>query len=194
MVNKYQRLANHLASLRTSPWVTTFAEVEAVMGEELPLSARKHRPWWANSGAESQSAAWMTVGWKTARVDLAAETVVFTRSAAARPAAAGAARREEQTAPPPAEDAEDAGGPANRGIPRERLRELMRPLREPAENAGPDDALEAVAALLEHADPAEQRVLETLSRVALAGQARRVADSLEIMEDLLVETATGGGN
>lgn len=167
MVNKYQRLANHLASLPTSPWVTTFAEVEAVMGEELPFSAREHRPWWANSGTHSQSAAWMAVGWKTARVDLAAETVEFHRS--------------------------DAVGAASGGIPRERLRELSRPFTEPAEDAGPDDTLEAVAALLEHADPAEQRVIETLSRVALVAQTRRVADSLEILEDLLVEYAPGGG-
>lgn len=190
MVNKYQRLANHLASLPTSPWVTTFAEVEAVMGEELPRSAREHRPWWGNSGADSQSAAWMTVGWKTARVDLAAETVVFTRSAASRSAAAGAARRQGPTASLPTVD---AVGAASRGIPRERLRELLRPFTEPAEDAGPDDALEAAAALLEHADPEERRVIETLSRVALVAQTRRVADSLEILEDLLVEYAPGGG-
>ena len=167
VINKYQRLANHLASLPTSPWVTTFAEVEAVMGEELPFSAREHRPWWANSGTHSQSAAWMAIGWKTARVDLAAETLEFHRS--------------------------DALGPASHGIPRERLRELMRPFEEPAEDAGPDDALEAVAALLEYADPGERRVIETLSRVALAGQVRRIADSLDILEDLLVETAGGEG-
>lgn len=190
MINKYQRLANYLASLSTSPWVTTFAEVEEVMGEALPHSAREHRAWWGNSGADGQSAAWMTVGWKTSRVDLAAETVVFTRSAAARSATAGDARRQERTASLPAED---AGGAASRGIPRERLRELMQPFAEPAEDAGPDDALEAAAALFEHADPEEQRVIETLSRVALVAQTRRVADSLEILEDLLVEYAPGGG-
>lgn len=167
MVNKYQRLANHLASLSTSPWKATFAEVEAVMGEALPFSAREHRPWWGNSSANSQSAAWMTVGWKTARVDLAAETVEFHRS--------------------------DAVGSSGRGVPPERLRELARAFAEPGEDAEPDDALYAVAALLEHADPAEQRVIETLSRVALAGQARRVADALENLEDLLVEYASGQG-
>ena len=190
MINKYQRLANYLASLSTSPWEATFSEVEAVMGEDLPLSAREHRPWWANSGTHSHAAAWMTVGWKTARVDLAAETVIFTRSAAARSTAAGVGRREEQTASLPTEDTRSA---ESRGIPRERLRELMRPFAEPAEDAGPDDALEAVAALLERADPEERRVIETLSRVAFVAQTRRIADSLEILEDLLVETAGGEG-
>lgn len=190
MINKYQRLTNHLASLPTSPWKATFAEVEAIMGEELPRSAREHRPWWANGGADSQSAAWMTVGWKTARVDLAAETVEFHRSIPVRPTAAEVTSRRERTASLPTED---PGGPASRGIPRERLRELARAFAEPAEDAGPDDALYAVAALLEHADPAEQRVLETLSRVALAGQARRVADGLENLEDLLVEYASDRG-
>lgn len=190
MINKYQRLANHLASLPTSPWKATFAEVEAVMGEDLPFSAREHRPWWGNSSANSQSAAWMTVGWKTARVDIAAETVEFHRSIPVRPTAAEVTSRRERTASLPTED---PGGPASRGIPRERLRELVRPFAEPAEDAGPDDALYAVAALLEHADPAEQRVIETLSRVALAGQARRVADGLENLEDLLVEYASDRG-
>lgn len=191
MINKYQRLANHLASLATSPWVTTFAEVEAIMGEELPFSAREHRPWWANSGTHSHATSWMRAGWKTAQVDLAAETVVFTRSAAARSAPAEVAGRHRRTEAPGEE--EDPGGPTSRGIPRERLRELVRPFAEPAEDAGPDDALYAVAALLEHADPAEQRVIETLSRVALAGQARRVADGLENLEDLLVEYASDRG-
>lgn len=189
MVNKYQRLANHLASLSTSPWKATFAEVEAVMGEALPFSAREHRPWWGNSSADGQSAAWMTVGWKTARVDLAAETVVFTRSAAARSATSDAEPRHRRTEAP----AEDPDGAASRGIPQERLRELARAFAEPGEDAEPDDALYAVAALLEHADPAEQRIIETLSRVALAGQARRVADALENLEDLLVEYASGRG-
>lgn len=190
MVNKYQRLANHLASLSTSPWKATFAELEAIMGEALPFSAREHRPWWGNSSANSQSAAWMTVGWKTARVDLAAETVEFHRSVPGLSAPAGAPRRQRPTASLPIEDAASA---ARRGIPRERLRELVRAFAEPAEDAEPDDALYAVAALLEHADPAEQRVIETLSRVALAGQARRVADALENLEDLLVEYASGQG-
>lgn len=176
MVNKYQRLANHLASLSTSPWVTTFAEVEEVMGDELPFSAREHRPWWANSDTHSHAAAWMQAGWKTAQVDLAAETVEFHRSVPGPSAAAGVVRREGPTASPPTVD---AGGAAKRGIPRERLRELMRPFAEPAEDADPDDALEAVAALLEHANPEEQRVIETLSRVALVAQTRRIADSLE---------------
>ena len=133
----------------------------------------------------------MTVGWKTSQVDLAAETVVFTRSAATRSDAGGVARHQVPTASPPTLD---TGGAASRGIPRERLRELMRPFAEPAEDAGPDDALEAVAALLEHADPEEQRVIETLSRVALVAQTRRVADSLDILEDLLEEYATSGGS
>ena len=69
----------------------------------------------------------------------------------------------------------------------------MRPFAEPAEDADLDDALNAVTALLEHADPAEQRVIEILSRVALVAQTRRVADALENIEDFLAETAAGGG-
>lgn len=70
----------------------------------------------------------------------------------------------------------------------------MRPFAEPAEDADLDHALKAVTALLEHADPAEQRVIDILSRVALVAQTRRVADALENIEDLLAETAAARGD
>ena len=48
MRGKYRRLYAHLCNLRSQEWRASFAEVETVLGFQLPLSARMHRPWWAN--------------------------------------------------------------------------------------------------------------------------------------------------
>ena len=78
---KYQRLYSHLCSLPDPEWKVSFADVEAVLGFELPDSARLYRPWWANqaSGGRSQAVAWMAAGWETAEVDVPGETLLFRR-------------------------------------------------------------------------------------------------------------------
>lgn len=62
--------------------VLTFAEIEQLIGEPLPDSARKHRPWWGNKDIDQarQCQAWMSVGWHVEKVDLAAQTVRFKKS------------------------------------------------------------------------------------------------------------------
>ncbi len=80
---KYQRLYTYLSSLQHQEWRTTFGEVEAVMGFELPPSARLHRPWWGNQrggNGHSHALAWSVAGWETAEVDMEAETLVFRRT------------------------------------------------------------------------------------------------------------------
>lgn len=92
---KYAPLYRHLLSLRPeTEWRAGFAEVERVLGFRLPDSARLHRPWWANSrrgSGHSHALAWQAAGWRTARVDLEAETLVFEREAEA-PAETGSIR------------------------------------------------------------------------------------------------------
>ena len=70
MRGKYRRLYAHLCGLRSREWSASFAEVEAVLGFQLPLSARMHRPWWANQSrgnGHSHALAWTTAGWETAQ-------------------------------------------------------------------------------------------------------------------------------
>lgn len=56
----------------------SFQDVEELIREDLPQSAREHRSWWANdSKSHTQSVAWMSAGWRVDDVDLAAEEVVF---------------------------------------------------------------------------------------------------------------------
>ena len=80
---KYQRLYTYLTSLQVSEWRTSFNEVEAVIGFELPPSARLHRPWWGNQrggNGHSHALAWSVAGWETAEVDMDTETLLFRRT------------------------------------------------------------------------------------------------------------------
>ena len=80
---KYRRLYTYLISLQVQEWRTSFDEVEAVIGFELPPSARLHRPWWRNQrggNGHSHALAWSVAGWETATVDMDAETLLFQRT------------------------------------------------------------------------------------------------------------------
>jgi len=58
----------------------TFNQIEEIIGEELPSSARQHRSWWANdSVGHVQSQQWLEVGWRVSSINMAEEIVIFTR-------------------------------------------------------------------------------------------------------------------
>ena len=79
---KYQRLYTHLCSLTIQEWRATFGEIESVIGFELPMSARLHRPWWSNQtggNGHSQALAWTAAGWETTEVDMDSETLLLRR-------------------------------------------------------------------------------------------------------------------
>ncbi len=79
---KYHRLYTYLHSLQIQEWRTSFREVEAIVGFELPASARVHRPWWGNQrrgNGHSHSLTWNVAGWETGEVDMEAETLLFRR-------------------------------------------------------------------------------------------------------------------
>ena len=65
-----------------SDWRASFAELEAILGFDLPVSARLYRSWWSNQkrgAGHNHALAWHAAGWKTRAVDLEAETLVFER-------------------------------------------------------------------------------------------------------------------
>ena len=79
---KYHKLYTHLSNLGMQEWNTSFNEIEAILGFELPASARLHRPWWgnqSNGNGHSQSLAWTLAGWETAHVNMDAETLLLRR-------------------------------------------------------------------------------------------------------------------
>jgi hypothetical protein len=57
----------------------TFQQIEAIIGDKLPESAHE-RSWWANdSVGHVQSQQWLEVGWRVSNINIAEETVIFTR-------------------------------------------------------------------------------------------------------------------
>lgn len=58
-----------------------FREIEKVIGESLPPSARSHSNWWANDSTNRrQSIAWLRAGWRVEAVDPGEGKVVFRRA------------------------------------------------------------------------------------------------------------------
>ncbi len=58
----------------------TFREIEEIIGEELPPSAREHRSWWANDPVgHVQSRQWLEVGWRVSTIAMTEGKIVFTR-------------------------------------------------------------------------------------------------------------------
>jgi hypothetical protein len=82
---KYEALRVALAAETADELVMSFGEIEALLGFALPSSARAYREWWANTGGTHvQATAWLRAGWRTTRVDLDLERVVFVRDNPAR--------------------------------------------------------------------------------------------------------------
>lgn len=76
--SKYQPLQDFLSRSARSPVTLTFAEIEAILANPLPASARTHRAWWSNrSKGALQAAAWIQAGYTVKTLDLAGEQVTF---------------------------------------------------------------------------------------------------------------------
>ena len=76
---KYQKLYAHLLSLSSKEWKASFADIEVIIGERLPASARRYRASWANDITQARARAWIAAGWETADVDMDAQTLLFRR-------------------------------------------------------------------------------------------------------------------
>jgi DNA-binding XRE family transcriptional regulator len=75
---KYRPLFDFLSGVRLDEISLTLSEIEALLGDALPASARTTRGWWSNREHGSlQAAAWMDAGYQVAELDLAAERVIF---------------------------------------------------------------------------------------------------------------------
>jgi len=57
--------------------VLPISEVEAIIGDNLPLNASRESEWWKNTKGRP----WVTVGWHVENVDLTNRTVTFIRVA-----------------------------------------------------------------------------------------------------------------
>lgn len=103
MRNKYAGLGAFLEAQRRAEVPMTFAEVERITQVPLPPSARRHRPWWSNNPHNSvMTRVWLDAGFKTERVDMAGEKLVFRRTAASH--AGGSTPPTAQSGPTPPGD------------------------------------------------------------------------------------------
>lgn len=84
-MSKYNLLGQWLGKQAGDLVPVSFEEIEDEdrIGVRLPLAARERRQWWGNEISRDsrhvQSRAWGNAGWKVAEVNLAAETVIFSR-------------------------------------------------------------------------------------------------------------------
>jgi hypothetical protein len=79
-MNKYDPLGVFLKSQPLAQVPMTFAEIEKVIGDKLPNSAYRHRPWWSNNPSNSvMTKVWLEAGFLTEQVDMEGGKLVFKR-------------------------------------------------------------------------------------------------------------------
>lgn len=81
-MSKYAPLGDYLKKQTGTRVTLSFKDVEGIIGEPLPPSARAHPAWWANdtNGRHVHANEWLNAGWKTDSVSLAEERVTFVRA------------------------------------------------------------------------------------------------------------------
>jgi DNA-binding XRE family transcriptional regulator len=76
--SKYQPLLEYLQRSDRREVTLTFTDIETIMGEPLPDSARQKKAWWSNrTKGALQAEAWMRADFLAEEIDLAAEKVTF---------------------------------------------------------------------------------------------------------------------
>ncbi len=81
-MSKYEPLEQYLRACNRADVPMTFAEIEKIIGDGLPSSAFRHRPWWSNNPSNSViTNAWLRAGYKSADVDMTGRKLVFRKSA-----------------------------------------------------------------------------------------------------------------
>jgi len=76
--SKYQSLLEYLRGSNQSEVNLSFSEIEALIQDALPDSARTKRAWWSNrSTGALQASAWMEAGYRVEDVDLDGQRATF---------------------------------------------------------------------------------------------------------------------
>ncbi len=76
--SKYQPLLEVLRGSNQREVILTFAEIEVLMNNPLPDSAKSKRAWWSNrSKGALQASAWMEAGYRVEDVNLDGQRVTF---------------------------------------------------------------------------------------------------------------------
>ncbi len=104
-MTKYAALEDHLRETGEDTVSMSFADIEQIIGAELPASAYKHRPWWSNNPSNSViTYSWLKAGYKTANVDMDGQTLNFVKATPyAQPPESGVQVAREAVAAPAAD-------------------------------------------------------------------------------------------
>ena len=78
-MEKYQPLKQYLEHAdRTHAVSLMFVQIESILGDDLPPSAKRHLAFWANNAKRHVHAVgWLDTGWKVQSVDFIRRVVVF---------------------------------------------------------------------------------------------------------------------
>ena len=79
-MSKYEPLGQFLAASKRDEVPMTFAEIERVLGFPLPAKSKAVRAWWSNNPHNSvMTKIWLAAGFRSERVDMNAQKLVFRR-------------------------------------------------------------------------------------------------------------------
>ncbi|MBS7616113.1 hypothetical protein KEJ45_02800 [Candidatus Bathyarchaeota archaeon] len=106
---KYEALADYLKfrAAFTDSVRLSFAKIDGIIGDNLPINAYRSETWWENSPENAHAKAWLEAGWETKEVNLKEGYVTFQKTKNTQKTALKKRRkREEQNmkpfTPPPA--------------------------------------------------------------------------------------------
>lgn len=76
---KYDTLTNYLKfrATFTKTIKLSFARIDGIIGENLPMSAYRNETWWNNTPTNIHAKAWLDAGWQIEEVNLKEGYVVF---------------------------------------------------------------------------------------------------------------------
>lgn len=77
---RYSLLAEFLSLSVQDEVILTFRQIELIIGDKLPESARTHNAWWSNATTSHPHAdTWLLSGYKTHSLSLEEETISFSK-------------------------------------------------------------------------------------------------------------------
>jgi DNA-binding transcriptional regulator YiaG len=77
--SKYYPLYQYLSRSGQETCTLSLGEVERILGQALPHSARNRRGWWSNRKDALPAQAWMSAGYVVEGIDLDKETITFSK-------------------------------------------------------------------------------------------------------------------
>ncbi len=84
---KYAPLTSYLKfrAAFTDTVKLSFAKIDGIIGENLPINAYREEKWWNNTPNGAHAKAWLDTGWKTESVNLKEGYVIFKKKGSKQP-------------------------------------------------------------------------------------------------------------